>query len=381
MASNEAGAKRELEEQHTPNPPAPGLRGEARPTHSHGDDPPQPLSGHAGRRRNGGTRATPTPPREAPSQAPSATFLVSPLPADIQPPHGATAAGAGSSSPRAATRGASAPQPAASRTPRPRYPPRRQGGSGTPPAAAAAVAAFSPSLLLPAMVAASARSRIQRETDSCGCFPRSLLLPPLPPPAQCSATAPRGETPAAPRGEAAPAAPAGKLSGKGGVSQPGSPPPPPAANHRGWPRADWAAPPPAPPSGSPGPLRRRAGPALAPSPPARPPALPFPRTGLSVDSSARCRPAQALPANAGTTPRHPAPAPGRILRSSPPTPPTAPGSAQRCSHRTAPPVKPLAPLPSGPIERGALAGARGQGRQCTQEGRGGGETNGRSRAP
>ncbi|XP_036252379.1 uncharacterized protein LOC118695088 [Molothrus ater] len=76
-----------------------------------------------------------------------------------------------------------------------------------------------PSPLLPAMVAASARSRIQRETDSCGCFPRSqllLLLPPSPPsPAQCSAAAPWGETPAAPKGEAAPAAPARKLSGEG----------------------------------------------------------------------------------------------------------------------------------------------------------------------
>lgn len=59
-------------------------------------------------------------------------------------------------------------------------------------------AAFPPSPLLPAMVAASARSRIRRETDSCGRFPRSSRRLPR----RSARRRPRaGKTPAAPRTE------------------------------------------------------------------------------------------------------------------------------------------------------------------------------------
>lgn len=130
--------------------------------------------------------------------------------------------------------------------------------------------------------------------------------------------------PAAPRGEAAPAAPAGKLSGEGRSSQPGSPPPPSrhrppaAANHRGRPRADWAAPPPAPPlrqlggAGPEGRTRAR--------PPRRRPA-PSLAAGLSPDSSTRSFPAQRPLANT----EKPAPPPGRILPSRLLFHPTSPG--------------------------------------------------------
>ncbi|XP_031445897.1 formin-like protein 5 [Phasianus colchicus] len=76
---------------------------------------------------------------------------------------------------------------------------------------------FSPSPLLPAPVAASARSRIRRETDSRGRFPRSSRRLPR----RSARQRPRaGKTPAAPRAEAPRPPPLGNSPGKAARASP-----------------------------------------------------------------------------------------------------------------------------------------------------------------